>query len=68
MSQPTECGVPYFDARNVCRVQCPLCGKRLAVVTFPNEPGWHYPSHADDGPDDERCDNSGELLPPKETT
>jgi len=49
-------------------VTCPLCGKSMRVTSWPDDTRWRYPSHADGGPDDERCDNSQELLPRGLTT
>jgi hypothetical protein len=44
------------------RVACPLCGKTVRIMSQNDDTRWRYPSHSDGGYDDERCDNSLELV------
>lgn len=45
------------------RVQCPLCGREVQVISLPDDTRWRYMVHVNlHDPSGENCDTSGELI------
>jgi hypothetical protein len=45
-------------------VECPLCGKTVAVTSYPDDARLRYGQHMDHGgPSEEPCDMTYELIP-----